>query len=259
MGQLIICRIRAADKPFFLKSAKLNIYSLEELFYYLYNATFVDKSELMCDEFIHWVRDDLSQPDLSGQLYESSMSGKGLLDYVMKLEACCGYLSENELKQLNINLNRFDHMSPLELGKQSADDLLKKGRFMAAINAYKRLLMTDLFGKADDVVKGDIYHNMGVAYSRFFDFGEAKNCFIRAYRSNHRQESLAEAVDCAVISQDKEMLDDIITTFNASFSLIEREVKRATAVHTDSLSKAGEMPSVSKEELLRRYIYSSGV
>lgn len=245
-----------AKTPFLIASVNLNIYSLEELFYYLYHASFVDKRDLINDEFISWVRDELKLPDVSGRLYESYVAKKGLLDFIVRLEDICGYLSENELKHLNINLNRFDHMSPLELGKQSADDLLRSGSILAAIHSYRRLLRSDLWSAQDDVVKGDIYHNLGVAYSRFFDFGEAKNCFVKAYRANHRTESLAEAVDCAVISGDKKMLEDITTTFNASFSVIEREVKRATAIHTDSLMKVREAEPPEPSELLKRYLHS---
>ena len=56
MGQLLFCSHALAKKPYDIESASLNIYSLEEMSYYLiHNAEFVEM-DFVGRTFCDWVR-----------------------------------------------------------------------------------------------------------------------------------------------------------------------------------------------------------
>ena len=61
MGQLLFCSHALAKKPYDIESASLNIYSLEEMSYYLiHNAEFVEM-DFVGRTFCDWVRTEIIQ------------------------------------------------------------------------------------------------------------------------------------------------------------------------------------------------------
>ena len=251
---LVLCKCKAADKPFYIRSGKLNIYSLEELLYYAFQAVFIDKDDFLNREFTAWIRLDLDNAVLADQLDRMLKSGCALVDFFKPIEEASGYLTEVQKGKLNLSLNKFDHMSPLELGKRLADDFLSKGMYKKAILTYKKLIAEAGDMRGDSSVAGDIMHNQGVAYAKFFDFREAYNCFVSAYRSNHRIESLNEAVDCAVLLEDSSLLKELNTLFKTSYEHIEKEVKRASSIHTASLMDARKEAETPLDEISEKYL-----
>ena len=62
MGQLLFCSHALAKKPYDIESASLNIYSLEEMSYYLiHNAEFVEM-DFVGRTFCDWVRTGIFPP-----------------------------------------------------------------------------------------------------------------------------------------------------------------------------------------------------
>ena len=251
---LVLCKCRAAEQPFYIRSGKLNIYSLEELLFYAVGAVFIDKEDFLNREFTGWIRKDLENTELADVLDKKLKSGVSLVDFFKPIEEASGYLSEVQTGKLNLSLNKFDHMSPLELGKRLADDFLNKGMLKKAILTYKKLLSEMGDSQSSSSVVGDILHNQGVAYARFFDFHEAYNCFVAAYRSNHRVESLNEAVDCAVLAEDNSLLKELNTLFKTSYEHIEKEVKRASSIHTSSLMEARKNADQPFDDINDKYL-----
>ena len=47
MSGYILCQTKKAEKPYFVENISTNIYSLEELCYYLYNNLYMEDSSVM--------------------------------------------------------------------------------------------------------------------------------------------------------------------------------------------------------------------
>ena len=65
---------------------------------------------------------------------------------------------------------------------------------------------------ADDrtaVLCGAVWHNMGVAYARLFQFDEACGCMKRAYNLLRSNEILRDYLCCVLISRGREAFDDL--------------------------------------------------
>ena len=80
MGQLILCKTKRAENPFFVESGKVNIYSLEELMYYVQSASFVTRDDFQNNEFIEWVRQELQLSELADILQKKLDEEVGLKD-----------------------------------------------------------------------------------------------------------------------------------------------------------------------------------
>ncbi len=223
MGQLILCKTPRAEQPFYIGSAKVNIYSLEELMYYLQSVRFVAREDFMNETFICWVEEQLRLRELAGLLREKLAAESGLKDFFLPLEAANGYLTTSELQILNVQLQKYDHMSGLEAKKMYGDQLMQKEQYVQAIHAYRLLLNDEQLITRQGHVAGDIWSNLGCAYARLQDYGEAVECLIRGFMLNHRMETLQEAVDAACLSGDPKLLEKLAARFASNAEQIRAE------------------------------------
>lgn len=227
MGQLILCKTKRAGEPFLIESGKVNIYSLEELMYYVQSASFVTRDDFLKDEFIEWVRAKLQLSELADILQKKLDEDVGLKDFFIPLEAANGYLTTSEIQILNVQLQKFDHLTGLEAKKLYADHYLAQGQMILAIQAYRQILDNmDFVKKEQEHVLGDIWNNLGVAYAMLWDFHESCRCLIQAYRFNHRVETLKMAVDAACLGGNEYGLQQLKQLFQANEQSIEREQKQ---------------------------------
>ncbi|MBQ1843392.1 MAG: hypothetical protein II133_02190, partial [Lachnospiraceae bacterium] len=68
MGELILCRQPMAATPFYIENASLNVYSLEELCYYIFHNTETLSPDFISEELLTWIDEELSFPSLADRL-----------------------------------------------------------------------------------------------------------------------------------------------------------------------------------------------
>lgn len=223
MGQLILCKSPRALTPFYIESGKVNIYSLEELMYYVQSARFVTRDDFVNEAFIEWVERELALSELAALLREKLAGESGLKDFFLPIEAANGYLTTSELQILNVQLQKYDHMTGLEAKKLYADSFMHQEKYVQAIHAYRRLLNDPVVLSEQGHVTGDIWSNLGCAYARMQDFSEAVECFARGFMLNRRMETLQEAVDAACLSGEPRLLDSLVMRFATNANQIAGE------------------------------------
>ena len=59
MGELILCNHALASLPYYLEAVSLNLYSLEELSYYIEHNLYLLDTDFMCYELCGWVEREL--------------------------------------------------------------------------------------------------------------------------------------------------------------------------------------------------------
>lgn len=240
MGQLILCKSPRAKNPFFIESGKVNIYSLEELMYFVQSSRFVARDDFMRPEFVDWVEQEIGQKELAKMLREKLEARCGLRDFFLPIEAANGYLTTSELQILNVQLQKYDHMSGLEAKKFYADQFMYQKKYVQAIRAYRHLLDDDAVISEQGHVAGDIWSNLGCAYAQMEDFAEAVECFSRGYTLNHRMETLQEAVDAACLSGEQRLLDTLSMRFASNAAQITAERLHMEQLLQQTLHAAGE-------------------
>lgn len=223
MGQLILCKSPRAKTPFYIESGKVNIYSLEELMYFVQSARFVARDDFMRPEFPDWIEQEIGLKELADMLREKLTAHSGLRDFFLPIEAANGYLTTSELQILNVQLQKYDHMSGLEAKKFYADQFMYQEKYVQAIQAYRRLLEDSAVIREQGHVTGDIWSNLGCAYAKLQDYEEAVECFARGYTLNRRMETLQEAVDAACLSGEQKLLDGLVMQFASNAAQIKAE------------------------------------
>ena len=103
----------------------------------------------------------------------------------------------------------MEQKSDFECDKIRADQLMEKEKYLAAIYRYKHLLDEADTKETGEVLRGNIWHNLGTAYARLFLFEEAGRCFEKAYAFNKQKESLRECLMCCRCRHDEDAFAEI--------------------------------------------------
>lgn len=192
MGELILCSRMLAALPYYIDEASLNVYSLEELSYYIMHNVYLLEADFMNEELCTWIEREGKQKDMAEQLREILRRDGTLLEFVTCILTGTGYCDREQIKQVTSALAGLMNKSEYECRKIRADRYAACGRYASAIGEYRRLLATE--GEKNEILVGNVWHNMGMAYARLFLFPEAADCFFRAYQKNANPESVRECL-----------------------------------------------------------------
>lgn len=223
MSGLLLCGKRTTN-PYYIKEAGVNIYSIEELCYYLYNNTYMVGPEFFCEELTKFVSEELGLPSL-GQRLKQKIDYKDTLDtMVMEVLTSVAYYSHEECKGIEATIKALGSKSKPERMKAMADMLLERMKYVSAANAYK-----DILSNREEVYEGSfvasIWNNLGVVYAKQFLFADAVNCFKMACDIDRKEEYFDNMVCSAIFSRDDSVLTDLAAQYQISEGMLEQYMK----------------------------------
>jgi tetratricopeptide (TPR) repeat protein len=194
MGELLFCNEPIAAMPYYVEGISWNIYSLEELCFYIENNPYLIDRDFMNEELCTWIGKEIKNIKLAESLRDiMRMEGK-LSEFVLVILVECGYTAKNKIGSIIQILQEMEEKSDFERNKLRADRLMDKEKYLGSIYEYKRLLeASDAFQQTPQIL-GNIWHNLGTAYARLFLFKEAIHCYENAYKLNENEESLKECL-----------------------------------------------------------------
>ncbi|SCZ77347.1 hypothetical protein [Pseudobutyrivibrio xylanivorans] len=216
MSTLIYCKNALSATPYYIEEAALNVYSLEELSYYILNNVYLLSSKLMSPELCNWVGRELKEPKLAAELQGLVQNNAPLHIFVGHILGSNGYASNKEIKDILAIIATFENKSEAERKKLRADRLMAKDKLVDAIYEYETLLADDVAKTMPKIVEGDVYHNLGCAFSRLFFFTEAMQCFDEAYKRNQKKQSLHCLLYAARCAKDKLAFDQYVSKYLVS-------------------------------------------
>ena len=196
MGELLFCHEPIAALPYYVEGIGINLYSMEELCYYIMGNTYLLDNSFMSEELCTWVEKQMGLYKLAEQLRDI-MRGQGLLsEFVLAILEQNGYCTMKEMQDIVLTIRQMEEKSDFECNKIRPDQLMEKQKYLAGIYEYKRLLDSPDAKEASALLRGNIWHNLGTAYARLFLFEEAAKCYEKAYKLNESRESLRECLLC---------------------------------------------------------------
>ena len=192
MGELILCNQMLAALPYYIDNASINVYSLEELCYYIENNVYLLEPDFMNEELCNWISKELNMFEVADQLREICRQNGTLSEFVTCILKQSGYLRPNEIARIAQIRKEMESKSDYECGKMKADRYVENHRYISAIYEYRRLI--EMEEQQNEVLTGNVWHNLGKAYAGLFLFQEAAVCLRRAYELNQNPESLRECL-----------------------------------------------------------------
>lgn len=185
-----LCQVRQAKKPYCIETINTQIWSIEELCFYLYeNIYLIDRSimnEYLCD----WIRDELDLKRLYKVLYEQLDAAGGICSFILPIFREIGYLTPAKMREYTDRLGRLD-AQPVDMKqKLKGDYLVRCEMFESAINEYSQILDRQGPGSLGAQFYAQVQNNLGCAYARLFRFQEAAECFLKAWKMTETKEMI---------------------------------------------------------------------
>ena len=230
MSTLIYCKNTLSATPYYIEEASLNVYSLEELSYYVLNNVYLLSTKFMSPELCNWIGRELNQPKLASELLGLVQNNAPLHIFVGHILGANGYASQKEIKDTLAIISTFENKSEAERRKMRADRLMSKEKYVDAIYEYETLLADDVVKTMSKLVEGDVYHNLGCAFARLFFFTEAMDCFDEAYKRNQKKQSLYCLLYAARCSKDKQLFDQYVSKYLVSKEDIDQVLNTVSTV-----------------------------
>ena len=189
MSGYILCQVKKAEKPFYIENISTNIYSIEELCYYLYNNLYLVDSSLISSKLCTWLEEELELPKLAAKLKPYIGREAGLEEVLYPIFKEINYLAYEELKTLNGRIEARKR-EPEEIREKRKGDVLMENRmYVNALRVYQKLMENG--GKEiTKEMRERILHNQGCAYSYLFQMDKALDCFWKAWKENHSEKAL---------------------------------------------------------------------
>ena len=183
MCQIYACTGKAAKTPYYFEKAHVNVYSIEELCYVIYEDAFLIDSDILSRELVNWIDKECGLTELSGELYSLINRNAIPQTFVRTILDYVGFYSKDEIKKVESILNLNVSMNVFEKWKAKADFLTENRHFLLAVKEYEKLLSGLPEGEVD--LKSRIYNNLGVTYMHLYLSDAAIDCFKKAYELNN--------------------------------------------------------------------------
>ncbi|SEK30821.1 hypothetical protein SAMN02910377_00534 [Pseudobutyrivibrio ruminis] len=259
MSTLIYCKNSIAATPYYIEEVSLNVYSLEELSYYMLNNVYLLSTKLMNTELCNWIGRELKFPKLASELQSMVQNNSPLHIFVGHILSANGYASNKEIKDALSIISTFENKSEAERRKLRADRLMLGNKLVDAIYEYETLLAEDVAKTMPRTVEGDVYHNLGCAFAKLFFFDEASKCFDEGYKRNQKKQTLYCLLYAARCGKDKLGFEEYVSKYQVPRSdveevlqIVSRSTIKEDIVGFDSAINDllyGESSQVSKETI----------
>lgn len=208
MSGLILCS-RKADVPYRIVDADINIYSIEEFAYYLYNnAYFVDDgffNKGLCD----YIENNLNLPKVAQKLMYAMGQRMNFAELVMVIIKSSRYYSETEIKAFEKELKTISSKGMLERMKTRADMLFENGKLGSALKTYENILNNNIYKKESNEFYAGVYLGIGKIEGRMFYLKEALEKFKHSYELKPSDEALKEIINVKFAMKYSGIKEDI--------------------------------------------------
>ena len=141
MARVILCETKPATTSYIFPNTRIEVFSYEELCYYIYNNAALLSAEHIGVPMIHWIRDELKLPELSESLRQlKEKEGTDLTDLATTILTFREYYSIPEVKEFILKLERMKNLSVPEFRKLQADGFLRYHKYLKALSVYDEIL-----------------------------------------------------------------------------------------------------------------------
>lgn len=223
-----LCQTKLAETPYYIENISTNIYSLEELCYYIYHNIFLLDETIINEGLCEWLRDELGLKKLYGSLCKELEEGYSLGDFVLPVFKEINYLTHQEFKAFNNQLVRLEHEPQIGREKLKADYLVENQKYVNGIKVYKAILAQAKGSRLGGQFIGEVHYNMGCAYMNLFQYEEALDCFALAYECLPEAHILKAYLSCCYMTKPYARYQELLEQLQVSVEIgktVEKQVE----------------------------------
>lgn len=184
-----LCQVKRARHPYFIESISTNIFTIEELCFYLQKNIYLLDQTIINEQLLDWIRDELGLVRLYRKLYEQLEKNEGIGNFILPIFKEIGYLSHDEFRELQEKIKEVE-IQPDDLRRKlKADYLVEYRMYNNAVQEYSKILKDRGPGELGNQFYAAVLSNMASAYARLFLFEEAAGCLWESYETVRSNET----------------------------------------------------------------------
>lgn len=192
MDRVILCETIPAKISYIFPNTKIEVFSYEELCFYVYNNIALISEEHIGVTMFHWIEVELELPELAQKLRTiKQKETTDLTDLLTTILTFREYYTIPEIKEFILQIERMKGLTPPQYRKLQADGFLRYRKYLKAAAIYDEILeqYPDL---QSDKLLGAIYHNRAVALANNFELTDAAESYLKAYGYTKNNSSIYE-------------------------------------------------------------------
>ena len=173
MSGYILCQTKKAQRPYFIENISMNIYSIEELCYYLYHNLYLADHTVFNEELCNWLRDELELVHLAAKLKQNLERNVSVEEMIYPVFKEINYLTYEEMKGFTSRIVTYGKEKAAVRQKRKGDALTENGMYVNAIRVYQKLLEREDLSEQRKGFAASVRYNLGCAYSYLFQMEKA--------------------------------------------------------------------------------------
>lgn len=232
MKGLLLCT-NASKVPYYIKDVDMNIYSIEELAYYLYHNVYLIDEDFFQDGLLEYIENDLSLPQIANGIRQAKEHNRSLVEIISYVVKASGYYETEELKQLNKELELLGTKTGLERMKAKADILLGCKKYNSAYECYRYILLKHRDQTLQPSFYGSVCNNMGIVCANMFKYEKAAQMFRNGYKISRDMIMLRHLLMADMLGHHDVALQEDISQFHISTKMLEECKARINAAKVD--------------------------
>lgn len=203
----ILCKTGRSEVPFYVENISTNIYSIEELCFYLYNNIYLLDETILNEKLCFWLRDELGMDALARRMMQLLDQEASVGDVILPVFKEIHYLTHEEFRVFAAKINQFEAQPKITKQKMKGDYLFNHGKYMNAVKVYRDCLSLQGDDLTGSQFTGSVCYNMGCAYARLLQMSEARECFHKAYGFLHTRSVLLSYMTAICMDEDEAAMD----------------------------------------------------
>ena len=207
MGSLILCVGKKAEKAFVFPESRMELYTIEEVCYYIFNYIDTMEKEDFDERLAEWLRKQVELKETANKIERLISNKNSLKDIVVTLLCACDYYKEAEVRSLIRVIDQLEGMSFYDKCRQKCNRFFRNAKYKEAERFLYDVLKTELAKKLSREEFGNLLHNLAVVHIHTASYSEAAKEFKEAFECNHREETLKQYLMALQLSGQKELYE----------------------------------------------------
>lgn len=207
MGSLILCVGKKAEKAFIFPESQIELYTIEEVCYYVFNYIDTMEKEDFDESLVEWLRKQAELEETANKIERLVRNKNSLKDIVVTLLCACDYYKEEEVRSLIRVIDQLEGMSFYDKCRQKCNRFLRNAKYKEAERFLYDVLKTELEKKLSREEYGNLLHNLAVVHVHTASYSEAAKELKEAFERNHREETLKQYLMALQLSGQNELYE----------------------------------------------------
>ncbi len=195
---------KSNKNPYYIKEADLNIKSIQELAYFIYNYAILISNSFITKNLILYIDNSLKLPRLASDINEMFNKKANLTDILTHILANSNFYNDEEIGQFRMRLVRLLSLPEVDYILRAGDKLFQLKKYEKAISQYSKI------SKSNDVA----LMRLAFSYAKLQFYEIAANYLGELYKRTRDLDILRETYFCLKLNGTVDKIYDYESNIN---------------------------------------------